>query len=219
MKNTISVSLKKFLTRINPMSLAALLSFVLLSLTLSVAATPLPGEKELYGEIIRFHVLANSDSEEDQNLKLAVRDKVTEYTTTLLEGCCSIAEAKEIISQNSDKIVEISKKVIKDKNKEYPVCLKQGLETYPKRIYGNYTFPAGEYYSVRLEIGDACGKNWWCVLFPPMCLGGATAEKYDDTSALSKIGFTDNAVTLISDEKTVKREIRFFFLDLVNFRK
>lgn len=210
---------KKVIGRIDPLSFAALTAFILLSLTVSFAASPLPGEKELCNGIIRFHVLANSDSNYDQDLKLKVRDEVTKYTTELLEECKCINEAKRMISENSETITAIAQKVIIDSGSNYAVTLKQGMETYPRRVYDNYTFPAGKYYSVRLEIGEAKGKNWWCVLFPPMCLGSATVEKYNDPAALSEIGFSDSEIKIISEEKAVKKEIRFFFLDLINIKK
>lgn len=219
MKKNILEYLKKVIGRINPMSFAALICFILLSLTVAAATSPLDGEKELYNGIIRFHVLANSDSEEDQNLKLRVRDKVTMYTTEILSDCKSINEAKKIITDNKKEIEKIAENAISEQGFTYSVSLTEGFEIYPRRTYGKYTFPAGRYYSVRLEIGKAEGKNWWCVLFPPMCLGGAAVEKYDNAAELSEIGFSENEISIISEEKSAKKEIRFFFLDIFNFTK
>ncbi|MBR3996206.1 MAG: stage II sporulation protein R [Clostridia bacterium] len=219
MKQKIISYLKKVAGRINPLSFAALTGFILISLTVASAITPLDGEDELYRGIIRFHVLANSDSKEDQDLKLMVRDRVTEYTTDILSQCTDIAQAKSIILQKRENILSIARDVISENGYEYDVTLETGMENYPRRIYGKYTFPAGNYYSVRINIGKAEGKNWWCVLFPPMCLGSATVEKYDDTAELSKIGFSDEEIEVISEPDNVKTEVRFFFLDLINKRK
>ena len=215
-KNKLILLLKTVARRINPISAAALAAFILLSILVAYAATPLEGEKQLYSGIIRFHVLANSDSESDQNLKLKVRDRVTEYTTELLDTCISIDDAKDLISQNSNRICHLAKECIAAEGYDYDVSLELGFENYPKRTYGNYTFPAGNYYSVRLKIGEAKGKNWWCVLFPPMCNAGAVVENYDDASELKKIGFTDSEISLISEPCNSKVKIRFFLLDLIN---
>ncbi len=219
MKEKIIPYLKKVVKRIDPLSLAALIAFIMLSLTIASAVTPIEGEEELYNNIIRFHVLANSDSSEDQELKLKVRDSVTQYTTKLLSDCTSINEAKDIISDNKEEITSIAQKVITQNGYNYTVTFETGYENYPRRTYGKYSFPAGNYYSLRLKIGNAEGRNWWCVLFPPMCLGSATVEKYDDDSELRRIGFSDNEINIISETDSVKKEIRFFFLDLIGIGK
>lgn len=216
---TIRAYIKKVFGRIHPFSAAVLFAFVLLSLTAASALTPAEGEKELYNSIIRFHVLANSDSEEDQSLKLVVRDRVTGYTTALLSDCESISEAKKIISEHKTEILDIARRAVRENGYSYDVTLETGFEMYPRRTYGNYTFPAGEYYSLKLKIGKAQGKNWWCVLFPPMCLGSAVTEEYDSPESLENIGFTDSEINLISDEGSIKKEIRFYFLDLITGRK
>ena len=219
MKDTVKSYLKKVISRINPLSLAALLAFILLYVTVAYGAVPLEGEKELYDRIIRFHVIANSDGEADQELKLKVRDAVTGYTTVLLDGCTDINDAKRLISENREEIVSVAEKVISENGYSYDAVLDEGFEIYPKREYGKYTFPAGNYYSVRIRIGDAKGKNWWCVLFPPMCLGSASVEKFNDDSQLSEIGFSEEDISIISEEKSVRKEVRFFFLDLFNYGK
>lgn len=216
MKNKIITYAGKVLKRISPVSAGALVAFVLLSLITAYAALPLDGEEELKSGIIRFHVLANSDKDYDQMLKLQVRNAVTEYTSQLLAECTDIDDAKRIIDKNSAEIVRIAEACIRDNGYCYGAELTAGLELYPRRIYGKYTFPAGKYYSVRLKIGNGAGKNWWCVLFPPMCLQGAITEKYENPSQLSDIGFSDDEIELISERASVRREVRFFFLDMIS---
>lgn len=218
MINTVSY-FKKVIRRIDPVSFAALLAFVILSLTIASAATPIDGESELYNNIIRFHVLANSDSQNDQQLKLKVRDRVTEYTTELLSQCRDIESAKKLIFENETAICEIAQKCVYDNGYNYSISTSIGTESYPRRIYGKYTFPAGEYFSLRVKIGEAHGKNWWCVLFPPMCQSGALVEKYDNPQELLDIGFSDDEINIISENGSVKKEIRFFFLDFLNSLK
>ena len=211
--------LKKVQRRFDLASFSALIAFVVLSLTIASTATPIDGESELYSNIIRFHVLANSDSQADQQLKLKVRDSITEYTTELLSDCRDIESAKRLISENKDRICEIAQRCVYDNGYSYNVSTSTGNEIYPRRIYGKYTFPAGEYFSFKVNIGKAEGKNWWCVLFPPMCQSGALVEKYDNPKELSDIGFSQDEINVISENGNVKKEIRFFFLDFLNSLK
>jgi len=120
-------------------------------------------------KIIRFHVIANSDSEQDQSLKLKVRDAVLEEMKPILEKSKSIEESREIIKLNKDKIKQIAEKVIKDYGKDYKVEIKLENAEFPTKQYGDIVLPAGEYEAVRIIIGDGGGKNWWCVMFPPLC--------------------------------------------------
>lgn len=215
MKNLYFLLIDK-IKKIDAVSFAAFLAFVLLSMTLYCGLTPLDGENELYSGIIRFHVLANSDSEQDQALKLKVRDCVNAYTTKLLEDCSSIDQAKRIISQNRNVILETAKSCIEEQGYLYDVEFTEGYEIYPRRIYGKYSFPSGRYYSVRLSIGEGNGKNWWCVLFPPLCRAGATVERFEDLNELKSVGFTENEIEIITEEKSTRTEIRYFFLDFIN---
>ena len=120
-------------------------------------------------KIIRFHVIANSDSEEDQTLKLKVRDAVLEEMKPILEKSKSIEESRKIINLNKDKIKQISEKIIKDCGKDYKVEIKLENTEFPTKQYGDIVLPAGEYEAVRIIIGNGGGKNWWCVMFPPLC--------------------------------------------------
>lgn len=214
MKQKFSKLSKTIKNRFSPLSAFALVAFILLSLTVAAATLPLKGEQELYSGIIRFHVLANSDSDFDQALKLQVRNQVTEYTSALLSNCSNITQAKKIISKNQSAIIKIANRCIAQNGANYTASIQLGTESYPRRTYGKYTFPAGNYYSVRLKLGKAQGANWWCVLFPPMCLGSSTAEKFNNTDELKNIGFSEDQINLISED-TPKTEIRFFFLDLL----
>ncbi len=195
--------------------LAIISALVLLSLVLA-SVIPCRGESELYSDIIRFHVLANSDNDFDQKLKLSVRDSVCAFTNGLLEGATSINEARAIIENSRDLIIKVADKTIKSKGYEYDTSLFLDYEIYPRRHYGEYTFPAGKYLSLRLKIGKGEGKNWWCVLFPPMCISGAVREGYENDEKLLSMGFSDSEVKLIGEEKSVRKEIRFFALDLIN---
>ncbi len=180
------------------------------------ALLPLEGEDELYSGIIRFHVLANSDSEGDQALKLLVRDDVTVFCEDLLDGCENLSEAKCIIAKNRDRIISAAEACIKRNGYDYRASLSQGQAVYPRRKYSGLTFPAGRYYSVRLSIGEGRGKNWWCVLFPSVTKCCATVEECNDENDVSLSVFSDSELDIIKEDKSLRKEIRFFFLDFIN---
>ncbi len=120
-------------------------------------------------KIIRFHVLANSDSDEDQQLKLKVKDQVVEYTKTILENSKNIQQSEEILKANTPQIIQIAKNVIQENGYTYNVTAGITTTYFPTKSYGNYNFPPGNYKAYEIKIGNAEGHNWWCVLYPPLC--------------------------------------------------
>ncbi len=131
--------------------------------------------------LIRFHVLANSDSPEDQELKLKVRDKVIDAMSGDLETSKNVDETRDILINNLDKIEAVAGEEIYKNGQDYSVRVYLGEYKFPTKRYGNIVFPAGRYEALRVEIGDAGGQNWWCVMFPPLCFvdvkHGLTDEK------------------------------------------
>ncbi|MFZ5899253.1 MAG: stage II sporulation protein R [Bacillota bacterium] len=127
--------------------------------------------------LIRFHVIANSDSEADQALKLKVRDAVVQAMTPKVEGISSVEEAREVVRANVGMIQEVSREQVRRNGFDYPVRVYYGRYSFPDRVYGSWKVPAGEYEAVRVVIGEGSGQNWWCVLFPPLCFvnGGQEA--------------------------------------------
>ena len=135
-------------------------------------------------KLIRFHVIANSDSDKDQKLKLKVRDEVISYLQPKLENSNSIEESEKIIKNEYKTLENISKKVISKNGYNYTV--KVGLEysNFPAKQYSSVVLPAGKYKALRIIIGEGKGKNWWCVMFPPLCFvddqNGIIDEKTDE---------------------------------------
>ncbi len=131
--------------------------------------------------LIRFHVLANSDSPEDQKLKLKVRDKIIDTMSSDLETSKNVGETRSILTNNLDKIEETAREEIYKNGQDYGVRVSLGEHGFPAKRYGNVVFPAGKYEALRVEIGNAKGQNWWCVMFPPLCFvdvkHGLTDEK------------------------------------------
>lgn len=138
---------------------------------------------EIKNKLIRFHVIANSDTEEDQNLKLKVKDKVIDYLYPYLNASQSLEESRNIIKDKMDQVKKLAEEVIKDNNYSYGVKTELSRENFPEKSYGKITLPQGNYEAFRIIIGTGQGKNWWCVMFPPLCfVDEAKAEvEYDKT--------------------------------------
>lgn len=119
--------------------------------------------------VVRFHVLANSDTTADQNLKLDVRDAVLAAVGEKLEGCTSKGESMALLAAYKEEIRQTAAAEIARQGYDYPVSVSLVREDFPEKTYGNLVFPAGVYDAVRIEIGEAKGHNWWCVLYPQMC--------------------------------------------------
>jgi len=137
--------------------------------------------------IIRFHVRANSDSEEDQAVKLKVKEAVIEYIKPMLDGAESLEDSRSILLEESENIQELALSVLRDSGFDYAVKVYFEDAYFPVKAYGDVTFPAGYYEAFRVDIGEAEGKNWWCVLYPPLCFVDATygvvPEKSKETLA------------------------------------
>lgn len=120
-------------------------------------------------DLIRLHVLANSDSPADQRLKLLVRDAVVNYLAPKLEGVNDKSQVRQIIAENKIELISLSSRILLAQGAYYPVDIEIGVFDFPVKSYGDIVLPAGKYEAVRVLIGDAEGANWWCVLFPPLC--------------------------------------------------
>ena len=190
---------------------------VLLCILALISVLPIHGEQEIYDSVVRLHVLANSDTEEDQALKLKVRDEVLRVTGPMLEGCESREQAERILEENADKIASAAQAVVREQGYDYPVTVLLGKEEYPTRNYENCCFPSGTYVSLRVCIGEAEGQNWWCVLFPPLCLSAASADDDDQSNedAFIQVGLTGEQYRVITETDNVKYRIRFKILETV----
>lgn len=154
--------------------------------------------EDIADKLIRFHVIANSDSEEDQALKLKVRDKVIEELGVKLKDAKTLDEARKILVENIDFVNDVAKEVVIENNYNYDIKTTLSNENFPDKIYGDYVFPQGNYEAYRVIIGSGSGHNWWCVMFPPLCFVDETKSEVDSEKLESSI---DN---LMSDEKTTE---------------
>ena len=166
---------------------------------------------DLADSVFRLHVIANSDSQEDQNLKYKVRDSLLKYMNEITKDCSSKEEAIELAKENSQEFQTIAENTIKENGYSYQVKIQIGNFEFPTKKYGDISFPAGYYDALRVEIGEAKGKNWWCVMFPPLCFIDVTSGVVPDASKeeLKEI-MTEEDYALISNQED-NSEIQFKF--------
>jgi len=125
-------------------------------------------------EVFRLHILANSDEEYDQTLKLKVRDRVLEYTEQMYKNADSITSAEELTSSNLQKIADVAQAEVVKNGYDYPVKAEICNTYFNTRYYDNVTMPSGNYDALRIIIGEGKGNNWWCVMYPSLCVGAST---------------------------------------------
>lgn len=185
--------------------LAFCMSFILL---LTIDCLIPRDEDKIYNSVIRLHILANSDSETDQNLKLKVRDAIIAESGDLFSDTSADKLPLDQMEALGGKFSDIANRVIQENGFTYTASAEWGKETYPTREYDGISFPAGEYYSLRINLGEAEGHNWWCVLFPPLCTNASSAKKN-----LSEMGISDNGTKVYTHKRFI---FRFKLLELFN---
>lgn len=185
-------------------------TFAIIFLCVALTLLPIHGEAELYENVLRLHVIANSDTEEDQALKLLVRDEILKTGEELLADCKTRDEARTVILQNLDLLEASALSAIEREDKNYSVSVELDEEEYPTKNYESFCFPSGKYLSLKVKIGEAEGKNWWCVLFPPMCLGAAS-----ECEAIAEVGLSDTQYSIITESDSPKYKIRFKLLEAI----
>ena len=189
---------------------------ILLVCLMALSFLPVHGEGEVYDTVVRLHVLANSDTAEDQALKLQVRDAILEVTAPLVEGCTTQSQAMEVLNSHLAALESAAAAVIESEGYDYPVTVLLGEEDYPTRTYESCAFPAGTYVSLRVCIGEAEGQNWWCCLFPPLCLSAATAKnEKDNEDAFIQVGLTKDQYGIITETGKTKYKVRFKILEVL----
>lgn len=186
-------------------------TFTIIGLYVLLGFLPIHSEAAIYDNVLRLHVLANSDSSEDQALKLEVRDRILEETATLFNDCKSKDEARAAVESNLDKIREIAEQTVREAGYDYSVSVSLGEEEYPTKNYEECCFPAGEYLSLRVMIGEAEGENWWCVLFPPLCIDAAGESR----EVFAEVGLTDEQYSFITETDNPKYKVRFKLLEVI----
>lgn len=206
------------------------LTFIIISLILfgvfgNSAKGNSKNEKELINDIsnkiVRFHVIANSDSKQDQELKLKVRDSVLKFISPKLKDCNDIEESRKIINRYNKDIIEVSKKVIRENGYKYDVKTNLSRENFPQKTYSNITLPQGNYEAYRIIIGTGNGQNWWCVMFPPLCFVDATKTEVNEkkTEKEMKTVLNDEEYNSINNSNKNKLKVKFKVVEILNKNK
>ncbi|MBQ7363599.1 MAG: stage II sporulation protein R [Clostridia bacterium] len=182
----------------------------LLLVTLVIAAVPTESEAAIYEDTVRLHILASSDKDEDQEIKLAIRDRVLEKYGTALKGYSDADEAENKIGELLKYIESDVDVWLCELGADYTSTVTLGREWYDTREYEDFTLPKGIYTSLIIELGEGAGKNWWCVMFPPMCLDIATESAPADDAT---VDYTNEETRLISGGGY---SIKFKLLELVS---
>ena len=180
----------------------------ILAAMLIACAIPTEADAEIYSDTLRLHILAASDSDEDQALKLRVRDGIlAEYSAELSE-VTDLEDARVTLEARLPDIVATAERIVAEAGYDYTVTASLGEEWYDTRDYGKMSLPRGVYTSLIIRIGKGQGRNWWCVMYPPMCLDLATDAPSDDWTS----GYTGEELSLISG----KYRVKFKLLELIS---
>ena len=173
--------------------------------------TPTGEDMAIYDNVVRLHVLANSDSEKDQAIKLAVRDAVLENISGVTAGATDAESAAALISENVCLVRDAAARTLSSLGSDAPVSVTLSEEYYPTRDYGDVSLPAGKYTSLRVMIGDAEGQNWWCVLYPAICVSSAKAN-----AVFKQTGFSTEQINVLTDSEKPVYKIKFKLLELIS---
>ena len=150
--------------------------FIVITIISGVIAPAINMSEDISQKVFRLHIRANSDSDEDQKIKLIVRDELLDKTKDLFNGCSSVCEAVKRTNNNISFIENTVNKIIKIKGFNYNCTVKTDKEYFETRKYESFTLPAGIYDALIIELGQGKGHNWWCVMFPAVCISGCTDE-------------------------------------------
>ena len=192
--------MKKFFTNANLKRFLVLI--VLFSIYVFICAFSYANavSTNIADSVFRLHVIANSDTEEDQNLKYLVRDALIEYMNSISNKCISRKEAISIAESHQDDFYTIAHQIISDNGYNYDVNINIGNFAFPTKNYGDISLPAGYYDALRVEIGNANGQNWWCVMFPPLCFVDVSSGIVpDDSKDLLQDNMSDEEYDLITN--------------------
>ena len=175
-------------------------------------------QKKIADKILRFHVIANSDSDGDQALKLKVKDAVVEFMKPLLSNCDDVHKSKEIVKAYESHILSVAQNVIRENGYNYDVHINYENCYFPAKKYGDISFPPGNYDAIRIYIGKHQGKNWWCVLYPPLCFVDCVNSVVPDESKeqLECVLGYDDYRRLIYGCDDVEVEYQFKILKFLN---
>jgi len=201
--------------KISKLKMISILSFLLI-LYISICAISYAKtvSSNISESVFRLHVIANSDSKEDQNLKYKVRDNLIEYMNTLVPNCSSKKDVIIVVSNHLSDFEQIAIDTIRKEGFDYTVNVSVGNFEFPTKTYGDVSFPAGFYDALKVEIGSAKGQNWWCVMFPPLCFVDVTSGIVPEESKEElKANLSEEEFALISADKSQDIQFKFKLLE------
>ena len=170
---------------------------------------------DIANNVFRLHVIANSDSEEDQNLKYIVRDSILSYVNGILENINNKEDVVLTINNHIDEIKNIAQQAVYNEGFTYDVEIEVGNFKFPTKTYGNISFPPGLYDALRVKIGNASGKNWWCVMFPPLCFVDVSSGIVpEDSKELMESNLSSEDYALVSSSKNTTK-IKFKVVEVL----
>ena len=168
----------------------------------------------LYNSVFRLHIIANSDSEEDQNLKYIVRDNIINYMNNECKGLKTKSDVIKYAKTHLNEINNIAEATVKENGFNYPITVEIGNFEFPTKNYGDISFPSGSYDALRVKIGNGSGKNWWCVMFPPLCFVDTTNGIVPDSSKESlQESLSEENYKIVSDTESSNITIKFKILE------
>ncbi len=172
---------------------------------------------DISNSVFRLHVLANSDSKEDQDLKYKVRDSLLNYMNSICNNCSNKEEAISLVEKNKDTFKQIALDTIHNEGYNYDVNINIGNFDFPTKTYGDISLPAGSYDALRVEIGEAKGQNWWCVMFPPLCFVDVSSGIVpDESKEILDENLTDEEFSIVSDTSNKNIQFKFKLLEFFN---
>lgn len=214
---------KRFLKTYILALVIVIVTFVAIAYDYEKNATKAAVVEGISDSLIRFHVIANSDSDEDQKLKLKVRDEILVEMQSVLGESKNIEQTRELICNNMSRIKGIAEKVIEENGYDYKVDIKLKTEKFPLKTYGDIILPPGKYEALLVEIGEAKGKNWWCVMFPPLCFVDVTHGVVpNETKETLKTVLSDeeyNSIIMTDADEDMPIKIKFKFLEWFDLKK
>ena len=169
---------------------------------------------EIKDKLIRFHVIANSDSVEDQNVKLLVRDSIIDYLNNELSNANNIDEAREILKSNIESVDRVAQEVLNENGFNYGVKTSLSNENFPDKVYGDCIFPQGNYEAYRIVLGNGEGHNWWCVMFPSLCFVDETKNNIDSSTIEEKLKDSNKEMEEEKNSKSNKVKFKFKIIEL-----
>ena len=209
--------MKKFLNNIKNSKIGISITLILLLFlytTINAISYVEAVSTDISDSVFRLHVIANSDSNEDQSLKYKVRDNLLKYMNNICSNCTSKQEAISLVTEHQEKFKQVALDTIKNEGYSYNVKINIGNFEFPTKQYGDISLPAGYYDALRVEIGEAKGRNWWCVMFPSLCFIDVSSGIVPEESKeeLQNV-LSDEEYSIISDNSDNGIKLKFKLIE------